>query len=186
MVSSPLRLLDCSLISDGGGAFVVTSKEHAAGRAKPAVEVLGWGMATTHHTVSQAPDVSELGSWEAARLAYKRSGMTVDDVDVVYVHDACTMSTLLGIEALGLCAEGESGPYAAEGRLQLGRPRPVNLHGGMLSHGHAGGVFHFLDALRQLRGEAGARQVAGAEVAAVFGNGGVLSTYSAMLLARSR
>jgi acetyl-CoA acetyltransferase len=186
MVSSPLRFLDCSLISDGGGAFVVTSKERAAHLSTPAVEVLGWGMATTHHIVSQAPDVSELGSWEAARLAYKRSGMTIDDVDVVYVHDACTMSTLLGIEALGLCGEGESGPYAAEGRLQLGRPRPVNLHGGMLSHGHAGGVFHFLDALRQLRGEAGPRQVAGAEVAAVSGNGGVLSTFSTMLLARSR
>jgi acetyl-CoA acetyltransferase len=184
MVSSPLRLLDCSLISDGGGAFVVTSKAQARELARPAVEVLGWGMATTHHIVSQAPDVSELGSWEAARLAYAGSGLTVDDVDVVYVHDACTVSTLLGIEALGLCPAGQSGPYAAEGRLQLGQPRPVNLHGGMLSHGHAGGIFHFLDALRQLRGEAGPRQVDGAAVAAVSGNGGVLSTYSTMLLGR--
>lgn len=186
MVSSPLRMLDCSLISDGAGAFVVTSKERARDLPRPAVEVLGWGVSTTHHIVSQAPDVSELGSWEAARLAYERSGLTVDDLDVVYVHDACTMSTLLGIEALGLCGEGEGGPYAAEGRLQLGNPRPVNLHGGMLSHGHAGGVFHFLDGVRQLRGEAGPRQVEGAEVAAVSGNGGVLSTYSTMLLGRMR
>jgi acetyl-CoA acetyltransferase len=186
MISSPLRLLDCSLISDGGGAFVVTTKERARDLARPAISVLGWGTATTHHIVSQAPDVSELGAWEAARLAYKRSGLTVDDVDVVYVHDACTVSTLIGIEALGLCGEGESGPYAAQGRLQQGNPRPVNLHGGMLSHGHAGGVFHFLDALRQLRGEAGRRQVDNAEVAAVSGNGGVLSTFSTMLLGRSR
>ena len=186
MVSSPLRLLDCSLISDGGGAFVVTSKERARDLPRPPVEVLGWGMGTTHHIVSQAPDVSELGSWEAARLAYARSGLTVDDLDVVYVHDACTISTLMGIEALGMCGEGESGPYAAEGRLQLGHPRPVNVHGGMLSHGHAGGVFHFLDAVRQLRGEAGPRQVEGARVAAVTGNGGVLSTFSTMFLASGR
>jgi acetyl-CoA acetyltransferase len=186
MVSSPLRLLDCSLISDGGGAFVVTSKERARDLPRPAVEVLGWGMATTHHIVSQAPDVSELGSWEAARLAYVRSGLTVEDVDVAYVHDACTISTLIGIEALGLCPEGESGAYAAEGRLQLGHARPVNVHGGMLSHGHAGGVFHFLDAVRQLRGEAGPRQVPGATVAAVSGNGGVLSTFSTMLLGGGR
>ncbi len=186
MVSSPLRLLDCSLISDGAGAFVVTSKERARDLVAPAVEVLGWGMATTHHIVSQAPDVSELGCWKAARLAYARSGLTIDDVDVVYVHDACTMSTILGAEALGLCDEGEGGPYAAAGNLQLGRPHPVNVHGGMLSHGHAGGVFHLLDAVRQLRGQAGARQVDGAEVAVVSGNGGVLSTFSTMLLGRSR
>ena len=186
MISSPLRLLDCSLISDGSGAFVVTSKERARDLPRPPVEVLGWGMGTTHHIVSQAPDVSELGSWEAARLAYARSGLTVDDLDVVYVHDACTVSTLMGIEALGMCSEGESGSYAAEGRLQLGHPRPVNVHGGMLSHGHAGGVFHFLDAVRQLRGEAGPRQVEGAQVAAVTGNGGVLSTFSTMFLASGR
>jgi acetyl-CoA acetyltransferase len=185
MVSSPLRMLDCSLISDGGGAFVVTSRDRAKDRPHPAVGVLGWGMGTTHHVVSQAPDVSELGAVPAARRALDRAGVTIDDADVVYVHDACTVSVLIGIEALGLCGEGEGGAYAAEGRLQLGHPSPVNLHGGMLSHGHAGGVFHFLDALRQLRGEAGPRQVAGAEVAIVSGNGGPLSTYSTMILGRA-
>ncbi|MGH9099846.1 MAG: thiolase family protein [Acidimicrobiales bacterium] len=185
-VSTPLRMLDCSLISDGAGAFVVTSKDRACDLPRQAVEVLGWGTATTHHIVSAAPDIPDLGAVPAAQDAYRRAGLTVEDVDVVYVHDACTVSTLIGIEALGLCAIGQGGSYASEGRLELGNPRPVNLHGGMLSHGHAGGIFHFLDALRQLRGEAGPRQVAAAEVAAVSGNGNVFSTYSTMLLGRSR
>ena len=184
MVSSPLRLLDVSLISDGAGAFVVTTKERARDLPNRAVGVLGWGMATTHHFVSQAPDIDELGARPAAQLALTRAGVGATDADVIYVHDACTISTILGVEALGLCAEGEGGPYAAEGRLQLGRPNPVNVHGGMLSHGHAGGVFHLIDAIRQLRGEAGGRQVAGAEVAIVSGNGGVLSTFSTMVLGR--
>ena len=91
---------------------------------------------------------------------------------------------IAGVEALGLCAIGEGGPYAASGALQLGAPHPVNLHGGMLSHGHAGGVFHLLDAVRQLRGEAGQRQVEGAEVVVAHGNGGVFSTFSTMILGR--
>ena len=141
-------------------------------------------MATTHHIVSQAPDIDQLGARPAAQLALGRAGVRAADADVVYVHDACTISTILGVEALGLCAEGEGGPYAAEGRMRLGRPNPVNVHGGMLSHGHAGGVFHLIDAIRQLRGEAGARQVADAELAIVSGNGGVLSTFSTMVLGR--
>lgn len=186
MVSSPLRLLDVSLISDGAGAFVVTTKDRAKDLPNVPVGVLGWGMATTHHIVSQAPDINELGARPAAELALARAGVRADEADVVYIHDACTISTILGVEALGLCGEGEGGPYAAEGRLQLGQPHPVNVHGGMLSHGHAGGVFHLIDAIRQLRHEADARQVPNAELAIVSGNGGVLSTFSTMVLGRSR
>ena len=91
----------------------------------------------------------------------------------------------MGIEALGMCSEGESGSYAAEGRLQLGHPRPVNVHGGMLCTVTPAGSI-FLDAVRQLRGEAGPRQIEGAQVAAVTGNGGVLSTFSTMFLASGR
>jgi acetyl-CoA acetyltransferase len=184
MVASPLRLLDVSLISDGAGAFVVTTKDRAKDLPNAGVGVRGWGMATTHHIVSQAPDVDELGAKPAAQLALSRAGMRADEADVVYIHDACTISTILGVEALGLCREGEGGAYAAEGRLRLGQPHPVNVHGGMLSHGHAGGVFHLIDAVCQLRGEAGERQVSGARRAIVSGNGGVLSTFSTMVLER--
>ena len=108
--------------------------------------------------------------------------MTVADADAVYIHDACTFSVVAGVEALGLCVEGEGGPYAESGALALGSECPVNLHGGMLSHGHAGGVFHLLDAVRQLQGTAGRRQVEGAEVVVAHGNGGVFSTFSTMVL----
>ena len=184
MISSPLRRLDCSLISDAGGAFVVTSVERARSLGIAHVRVLGYGAAATHHTASQAPDLHELGGSTAATRALERSGLTIADADAVYIHDACTFSVVAGVEALGLCGEGEGGPYAASGALALGSARPLNLHGGMLSHGHAGGVFHLLDAVRQLQGTAGRRQVNGAEVVVVHGNGGVFSTFSTMILGR--
>lgn len=184
MVSSPLRRLDCSLISDGGGAFVVTSVDRARALGRPFARVLGYGAAATHHISSQAPDLDKLGGPAAAARAFERSGLSAADADVVYIHDACTFSVVAGVEALGLCGPGEGGPYAASGALGLGSAHPVNLHGGMLSHGHAGGVFHLLDAVRQLQGAAGRRQVEGAEVAVVHGNGGVFSAFSTMVLAR--
>ena len=184
MVSSPLRRLDCSLISDGGGAFVVTSVDRARALGRPFARVLGYGAAATHHIPSQAPDLDELGGPAAAARAFERSGLSAADADAVYIHDACTLSVVAGVEALGLCGPGEGGPYAASGALGLGSAHPVNLHGGMLSHGHAGGVFHLLDAVRQLQGTAGRRQVERAEVAVVHGNGGVFSAFSTMVLGR--
>ena len=120
----------------------------------------------------------------AAARAFERAGLSAADADAVYIHDACTFSVVAGVEALGLCGEGEGGPYAESGALALGSECPVNLHGGMLSHGHAGGVFHLLDAVRQLQGAAGRRQVEGAEVVVSHGNGGVFSTFSTMVLGR--
>ena len=184
MISSPLRRLDCSLISDGGGAFVVTSVDRARALGRPFARVLGYGAAATHHIPSQAPDLDEQGGPAAAARAFERSGLSAADADAVYIHDACTFSVVAGVEALGLCDPGEGGPYAASGALGLGSAHPVNLHGGMLSHGHAGGVFHLLDAVRQLQGAAGRRQVEGAEVAVVHGNGGVFSAFSTMVLGR--
>lgn len=184
MISTPLRRLDCSLISDGGGAFVVTSVDRARALGRPFARVLGYGAAATHHISSQAPDLDELGGPAAAARAFERSGLSAADADAVYIHDACTFSVVAGVEALGLCGPGEGGPYAASGALGLGSAHPVNLHGGMLSHGHAGGVFHLLDAVRQLQGAAGRRQVEGAKVAVVHGNGGVFSAFSTMVLAR--
>ncbi len=185
MISSPLRLFDCSLISDGGGAFVVTSVQRARALAVPYVQVAGYGAATTHHTVSKAPDLHEMGDRVAVARAFERAGIQIGDVDLAYIHDACTFSVVAGVEALGFCGEGEAGPYVSSGALRLGSTCPVNAHGGMLSHGHAGGIFHLLDAVRQLQGKAGRRQVDGAELAVVHGNGGVFSTFSTMILHRT-
>ena len=185
MVSTPLRRLDCSLISDAGGAFVVTSADRARRLGRPFARVLGYGAAATHHISSQAPDLDSLGGPTAAARAFGRAGLSAANADAVYIHDACTFSVVAGVEALGLCGPGEGGPYAASGALELGSAHPVNLHGGMLSHGHAGGVFHLLDAVRQLQGAAGRRQVEGAEVAVIHGNGGVFSAFSTMVLARA-
>jgi acetyl-CoA acetyltransferase len=184
LIASPLRLLDCSLISDGGGAVVVTSVERARDLRKTPISILGFAMKSTHKIVSQAPGLEDLALWEVGRRIFQQSGLTLRDVDVAEIHDAFTISTVLALEGFGFCARGEGGPYAAEGKLELGGPLPVNTHGGLLSHAHVGGIFHLTEAVKQLRGECGPRQVPGAQVALVSGNGGVFSICGAMLLGR--
>ena len=184
IIASPLRLLDCSLISDGGGAVVLASADRARDLRKPPISVLGFCMKSTHKIVSQAPDLDELALWDVGRRIFEQTGLTLNDVDVAEIHDAFTISTILAIEGFGLCGRGEGGAYAAEGRLELGSSLPVNTHGGLLSHAHVGGIFHLTEAVKQLRGECGPRQVPDAQVALVTGNGGVFSICGAMLLGR--
>ncbi|MBI4491692.1 MAG: hypothetical protein HY690_02750 [Chloroflexi bacterium] len=184
MVASPICRRDCSLVSDGAGAVVVTSRAYATGRAlaRRAVAVLGHGSRVSHRSINQLPDVDELPLASAAAEAYARAGLSARDLHFAQIHDAFTISTLLGVEGLGLCAVGEGGRYAAEGLIELGSPVPINTHGGHLAQAHIGGMLHVVETVRQLRGEAGARQVPGARVGAVLGNGGVESAASCTLL----
>jgi acetyl-CoA acetyltransferase len=184
-IADPFGLLDCSVMSDGAGAVVLTTVERARDLATTPVRVLGFGGKATHKNVNQMPDLDALGLRPAGEMALGRAGIGIGDADFCCIHDAFTISTILGVEALGLCAEGEGGAYAAAGRLDLGGPCPVNPHGGLLSHAHIGGMNHLCEAVRQLRHQAEpGRQVPGARVGVVSGNGGVFSLCGVMVLAR--
>jgi acetyl-CoA acetyltransferase len=184
MVSYPLTIRDCCLVTDGGGALVVTSAERARSLKKPPVYVLGAAHATTHQTISNMPDLTVTGASLSGAAAYEQAGVGAKDVDVVQVYDAFTINTILFLEDLGFCAKGEGGAFVGGGRIAPGGELPVNTSGGGLSYCHPGmyGIFLLIEAARQLRGECGARQVKDARIALAHGNGGVLSSQATVVL----
>jgi acetyl-CoA acetyltransferase len=187
MIATPLRLLDCCLVSDGGAAVIVSAAEAAADTARRAPALIGAGQGHTHEHLSQAPSLTDFGCHDAAARAFGEAGVGPGDVDVAEIYDSFTITLLIELESMGFFARGEAGPAAAAGALALGGRLPTNTHGGLLSFGHsgaAGGLTHVVEAVRQLRGEAGDRQVPGAEVALVHGDGGILSAHCSLVLAR--
>jgi acetyl-CoA acetyltransferase len=184
MVSTPLTVRDCCLVTDGGGAIVVTSAAKAKTlRQKPAY-VLGVGEDLGHYTISNMPDLTVTGAVRSGAAAYAMAGLQARDIDVVQVYDAFTITTLLFLEDLGFCPKGEGGRFVADGAIAPGGGLPVNTSGGGLSYCHPGmfGIFVLIEAVRQLRGEAGRRQVDGCETAIAHGNGGTLSAQSTVIL----
>jgi acetyl-CoA C-acetyltransferase len=175
VISSPLHLLDCCVISDGGGALVLTSRERARDLRRPPVLLLGGAEAVRHAGIG-AHDLLDVAAAQSGPLALGRAGVRHDDVDVCLVYDSYTITVLVTLEALGFCRPGEGGAFCGGGRIGLGGALPVNPDGGGLSSNHPGmrGIFLVIEAARQLRGEGGPRQVPGAEVALVHGTGGML------------
>ena len=186
MIATPLRLFDCSSMVDGAGAIVLTRQERARDLAHRPVTVLGLAAHMSHSNSSQFSSFEELQIEDVATRALRQAGVTLDDVDVAEIHDAFTISTLLYIEEIGFCGRGEGSAYALEGNLDLGSRCPVNTHGGLLSQGHVAGFLHVTEAVKQLRGAAGAAQVEGAEVAMVAGGGGIFGMNAVMLLGAGR
>jgi acetyl-CoA acetyltransferase len=188
LVSDPLHALDCCLITDAGGAIVMTTAERAADLPKPPIRVLGHGETTTNVGMSQIPDLTATGARVAGERAYAMAGIAPSDVDVAEVYDSFTITVLLELEALGFCARGEAGGFVTKGRVAPGGEFPMNTSGGGLSYTHPGvfGLFLIIEAVRQLRGECGERQVPGAEVALCHGTGGILSTHSTVILGVDR
>ena len=184
MISYPFTVRDICLVTDGGGALVMTTPDRAKSLKKPPVYVLGCGSAITHASISSMPDLTVTGALESGRQAYAMAGLGPKDIDVVELYDAFTVNTILFLEDLGFCAKGEGGRFVEGGRIAPGGTLPVNTNGGGLSYCHPGmyGLFLLIEAVRQLRGECGARQVAGAETAIAHGNGGVLSSQSTVIL----
>lgn len=183
-ICSPLRLLDCSLVADGGGALVLTSAANARRLGARTVRMRSFAMRMTHNTVSQMPDIEELGMRDAGRDAFEAAGIGPEDLDMAQLHDAFTISALVTIDALGFCEPGGAGDYIRTGATAPGGKCPVNTHGGLLSHAHIGGMLHLVEAVRQLRGEAGRRQVPNARLALVSGNGGIFSICGVAILER--
>jgi acetyl-CoA acetyltransferase len=178
MVSSPLSILDCCLVTDGGGAMLVTSADRAKDLRRPPVYLLGVGEAHWHRNISQMPDLTVTAAADSGRRAYEMAGVGPEDVDVTMLYDAFTINPILFLEDLGFCEKGEGGAFVVGGRTAPGGDLPVNTNGGGLSYNHPGmyGLLLLIEAVRQLRGEGGERQVEAAEVALAHGNGGVLSS----------
>ncbi|MEU5552813.1 acetyl-CoA acetyltransferase [Micromonospora sp. NPDC047793] len=184
MVSTPLTVADCCLVTDGGGAIVLTSAERARDLRQTPVAVLGYGERSTTASMTGADDILDTGARQAAAEAYARAGITPADVDVVQVYDSFTITAALSVEALGFCGEGEVLDFIADGRIRPGGALPLDTSGGGLSYCHPGqfGVLLLVEAVRQLRGEAGARQVPDARIAVAHGTGAILSTHATVVL----
>ena len=184
MIADPLTKLHCCIRSDGGGAIVLTSEERAKDLAKAPVYVLGSGETSSHTTMSEWEDFTVSPAVRSGKLAFSRAGLTPADVDVCQIYDAFTPMVLLSLEALGFCDPGEGGPFVEDGKLRVGGALPTNTDGGGLSACHPGmrGMFLMVEAVRQLRGEAGVRQVRDARIACVNGTGGWFSSAATLLL----
>jgi len=183
-ISAPFTVRDCCLSTDGGGAIVVTSAERARSLKKAPAYVLGSGQSITHASISSMPDLLHTGAKRAGDIAYARAGLKPADIDVLELYDAFTINTILFLEDLGFCPKGEGGRFVEGGRIGPKGSLPVNTNGGGLSYCHPGmyGLFLLIEAVRQLRGECGARQVEGARTALAHGNGGVLSSQATVIL----
>ncbi len=183
-VSDPLGVRDCCLVNDGGGAIVLTSAARARTLAKAPAYVLGVGESLSHASISGMPDLTQTAASRSGAQAYAMAGVTAAEVDVALVYDAFTINTVLFLEDLGFCAKGEGGPFVQGGAIGPGGRFPVNTNGGGLSYCHPGmyGLLLLVEAVRQLRGECGVRQVPGCALALAHGNGGVLSSQATVLL----
>lgn len=184
MVCDPLSTLDCCLIADAGAAVVLVAAERARDLVQVPVYLLGVGVATTHAGISQMPELTVTPAVESGKRAYAMAGVGANDVDVVALYDAFTINTILFLEDLGFCAKGEGGAFVSNGNIAPGGSLPVNTNGGGLSCVHPGmyGLMLIIEAVEQLRGTAGERQVNGAEIALCNGNGGHLSSQATAIL----
>jgi acetyl-CoA acetyltransferase len=178
MVSYPLTVRDCCLVTDGGGAMIIASAERARSLKKKPVYVLGVGEAISHTTISNMPDLTVTAASASGPKAFRMAGLNPADVGMLSLYDAFTITPILFLEDLGFCPKGEGGRFVADGAIAPGGKLAVNTSGGGLSYCHPGmyGLLVMIEAVRQVRGECGERQVKDCEIALAHGNGGVLST----------
>jgi acetyl-CoA acetyltransferase len=186
MVTTPYHKLDCSLISDGGAAFVLTSaaQAKALGIARP-IYILGAGECYTHEHIFLMPSLTTTGAVESSHKAYAMAGYGPRDLHTAGVYDCFTGTVIMMLEDLGFCPKGEGGAFAASGEITHGGCIPINTHGGLLSFAHPGipgSLFHFHEVIAQLRGECGERQVAGAELGLVHSLGAGFATNATTIL----
>ena len=188
MMSTPLTVADCCLVTDGGGAVVLTSLERARDLARAAGARARLRRAHHQHLDDRRRRPHPVGAVGSGADAFARAGIGAADVDVLEVYDSFTITAALSVEALGFCGRGEVLDFIQGGRIRPGGELPLNTSGGGLSYCHPGqyGVLLLVEAVRQLRGECGDRQVAGAEVAVAHGTGGILSTHATVVLGVDR
>lgn len=187
MVSDPLTVRDCCLFNDGAAAIVMVRADRTRDCAKKAIPVLGAAHAVTHREISSMPDLTTTGAAISGAQAFAQAGVGPADIDVVMLYDAFTITPILFLEDLGFCPKGEGGRFVSGGHVAPGGGLAMNTNGGGLSCVHPGmyGLFLLVEATRQLRGEAGERQVKDAHLAIAHGNGGVLSSEATVVLGTS-
>jgi acetyl-CoA acetyltransferase len=183
-IAYPFHIYDCCLVTDAGGAVVVVGADRARSLRKKPVWVLGSGEASTHQSLLGMPDLTQTPARYSGKAAFDMAGVTRQDIDVVEVYDSFTYTALVTIEELGFCEKGEGGPFLANQRTAPGGDFPMNTNGGGLSYTHPGmyGMFILIEAVRQLRGECGERQVPNAKLACVNATGGILSATGTLIL----
>ena len=186
IIAEPLHKYDCSIISDGGAAFIITTEDKAKelGIEKPLAYLWGMGQGYSHQYLTTLQDLDQIYNAidHSGQKAFKTAGIGVNDVDLAFLYDCFTITVLLTLEGLGFVPKGDGGAFALEGRMKLGKDLPTNTHGGLLSQAHLGAMHHVVEATLQLRGEAGKRQAEKNEVAIVHGNGGIVSAHSTVIL----
>jgi len=188
IIAWPFHVLDCCLVTDGGGAAIVTSAERAKNLKKKPAYILGTGEGTGHCWINQMPDfTAATGAQISGPQAFAMAGVTPKDIDVAMLYDAFTIVPILALEDLGFCKKGEGGAFVSGQRTAPGGDFPMNTNGGGLSYTHTGmyGMFTIIEAVRQVRGECGERQVKDAEVALCHGPGGIFSAAATMILANA-
>ena len=187
MIADPLHLLDCSLVSDGGAAVILTSADRASDFPQQPVYVLGAGEGHGHEHISQAQSLTTSAAVESGRRAFEMAGLGPGDIDVAEIYDCFTPVVLIELEDLGFCEKGGAGAFVEAGETALDGSLPMNTHGGLLSHchpGNPGSMFALTEAVTQLRHDAGARQVKSAEVALAHAQGGIMSSHATLILGR--
>ena len=184
MVSDPFTVRDCCLVTDGGGAIVITSAERARDLKHRPAWILGTGEHISHNMITMMPDLTVTGAAHSGPIAFAEAGVSPSDMDVLALYDAFTYNTMVFLEDLGYCEKGEGGEFVSGGRIAPGGELAVNTSGGGLSYCHPGmyGLFLLIEAARQIHGVCGDRQVVGAELALAHGNGGVLSSQCTVIM----
>ncbi|MDI1265247.1 MAG: thiolase [bacterium] len=186
MVTTPYHKLDCSLISDGGAAFILTSVEHAKTRGiKKPIYILGGGECYTHEHIFLMPSLTTTGAVESSRRAYEMAGYGPKDMNVAGVYDCFTGTVIMMLEDLGFCPKGEGGRFVEDGQMTYGGQIPSNTHGGLLSFAHSGmpgSLFHFHEVIAQLRGQCDGRQVPDAQLGLVHSLGAGFATNATTIL----
>jgi acetyl-CoA acetyltransferase len=188
-IAWPFNLLDCCLVTDAGGAYVMTTVERARSLKQTPAIVLGVGEGHDHAMISQMPSYTSFAARHSGQRAFDMAGVSRDDVKLAMIYDSFTYTVLLSLEELGFCGKGEGGAFVSNQRTAPGGAFPMNTNGGGLSYTHSGmyGMFAIVEAVRQVRGDyadQGIRQVPNCDIALVHGTGGVLSSAGTAVLAR--
>jgi acetyl-CoA acetyltransferase len=181
-IVEPLCRLDCCLVSDGAAAVIVTTEERAADLRAPGIRILGHAQAHSLSTYASPGHFERLPASRSGPAALGQAGVTTDDLDVALLYDCFTIVVLLQLEDYGFCKKGEGGAFVEDGRIGPGGSLPVNTSGGLLAEAYGGGMLHVVEAVRQLRGDAGERQVEDARLALVSGHGLGMNTHATLVL----
>ena len=180
-IAAPLKLMDCCPVSDGGAAFVIERED--SGRT--GVRIIGTAQAHMHQHVSAASSLTECGAGDCTARAMKQAGVTLGDVRYAGIYDSFTVTLTILLEEIGLAPRGGAGRLAREGHFAPNGAMPLNTHGGLLSYGHCGvggAMAHLVETVRQMRGEAGDRQIEPPPLALLHGDGGVLSSHVSLVV----